>query len=243
MPRLGGRCRSTDDGEPHGREQGIDGLIDQPLANGHMRFDTGDEYRQYRKAASFEPIGQLLQIGQALHHMLAHTEYGNEWLAFLISTVLLRPFQISIGILEQRTAARIPATHRRNDAHRCDIDLLTEGVAHDQLDHFCDVASVGLIPIQVHSKPGPKAGELLRNQRQHLRSDLDEFGVRVKRILVAPARDQTHQQLDRFRGLALLLLESMFTDAGQRHHLGHALVGKNGLRGRALEMPSEPIGL
>ena len=241
---LGRGRRAADDREAHGRYQGVDGLVGEPFAHRDMRLDARHEHRQHRHAARLDAGGELLQIIESLDHMLAHAEQRDQRLTLAVAAPLRRPLQIGAAVGEELTADRIEAAHGRDHGHRRDLETRgPAGVAQDELHHLRDVRGVGLVPIEVHAEPGAEARELLRDQRQHLRGHLHEFGVGVERVLVAAAGHEAHQQLDRFRRLALLLLEAMLADLRQRHHLGHALVGEHRRGARTGELRGQPIRL
>ena len=241
---LGRGRRSADDREAHGRDEGVDRLVGEPLAHRDMRLDARHEHRQHRHAARLDAGGELTEVIETLDHVFAHAEQRDQRLTLAVAALLRRPLQVGAAVGEQLTARRIEAAHGRDHGHRRDLEARrTAAVAQDELDHLRDVRGVGLVPVEVHAEPGAEARELLRDERQHLRSHLHELGVRVERVLVAAAGHEPHQQLDGLRGLALLLLEAMLADLRQRHHLGHALVGEHRHGPRTGELRGQPVRL
>ena len=244
MAGLGGGCGATDDGKTHRRQERVDRLVGQPLAHRDMRLDAGDEHRQHRHATRLETHGELAQVVETLDHMLAHAEHRDQRLTLAVAALLRRPLEIGVAVVEQRAADRIEAPHGRDHGHRRDLETcLPAGIAQDELDHLGDVRGVRLVPVEVHAEPSAEPGELLRDQGQQLRGHLHQLGICVQRILVAAAREQTHQHLDRLRCLTLLLFEPVLADFGERHDLGHALVGEHGLGARLRELRSQPVRL
>ena len=234
---LGGGRRTADDGEAHRRHERIDRLVRQPLAHRDMRLDARDEHRQHREASRLETRGELAQVVETLDHMLAHTEHRDQRLTLAIATLLRRPLEIGVAVVEQRAAHRIEAPHGRDHHRRRHLETcLPAGVAQDELDHLRDVRGIRLVPVEVHAEPCAEPGELLRDQGQQLGGHLHQLGVGIQSVFVAAAREQTHQHLHRLRCLALLFFEPVLAHLRERHDLGHALVGEHGLRARLREL-------
>ena len=215
----------------------------EPLTHRDVRLNTGDEYRQGGHASRFDAPDELLQIPEPLYHVLAHAEHGDKWLALAISPASSSPLHVGIRVGEHLATYRIPAAHRRDDADRCNGNALGKGVAHDQLDHLGNVPGVRLIPVEIDAEPSAKTRELLGDERQHLRGDLHELGVGVKRVLVTTARDQAHEKLHGLRCFALLFLEAVLANFGQLHDFRHALVGEHRCCLGIRQLRRDPVGL
>jgi hypothetical protein len=123
------------------------------------------------------------------------------------------------GSREEFTAARIPATHGRNDRDRRNVERLLEHVAQNQFHHLGDVGSVGVDP---NTSSHPTRSETPRAfsapSGNSIRGDFDEFRVGVERIRVGDRRVTSRiNSLKTFGASPFFSLKAVLTDPRQRH--------------------------